>query len=220
MHSDSDDEQQLRFKVILLGDGAVGKTSTVMRFVEDHFGMSYKQTVGLDFFSKHLTFSCGTGVTLQIWDIGGQTVGSKMLSHYIYGSNAIILVYDITNLQSFYNLRDWLQIVRKTFEDEPLPQLILLGTKTDLAHLRMVKPEKHAQFSQENQMSSFFLSAKTGDNVNTVFHRIAADLADIPLSKPDLDVVTRVVPAQIVNHPGHDTSSSTDTSRKGGCSLM
>ncbi|KAL0215433.1 hypothetical protein P9112_007617 [Eukaryota sp. TZLM1-RC] len=218
MYSSSDSESELlRFKVILLGDGAVGKTSTVYRFVDDYFAKSYKQTVGLDFFSRNIDFPNDTRVTLQLWDIGGQTIGSKMLSKYIYGSHAIILVYDITNLQSFHNLHDWLNIVRRTYQDESLPHLILLGTKTDLAHLRMVKPDKHNDFARENDMSSFFLSAKTGDNVNAVFHRIAADLAHVPLSKHDVEAASKVVPAQIVNHSVSSSNEQNNEDKKGCC---
>ncbi|KAL0232979.1 hypothetical protein GEMRC1_011726 [Eukaryota sp. GEM-RC1] len=219
MHSSEDESEQFRFKVILLGDGAVGKTSTVYRFVDDYFAKSYKQTVGLDFFSRHIDFPNDVRVTLQLWDIGGQTIGSKMLSRYIYGSHAVILCYDITNLQSFHNLQDWLSIVRSSFGDEPLPTLVLVGTKTDLAHMRMVKPSIHSQFASENQMSSFFLSAKTSDNVHSVFHRIAADLAQIPLSKVDIEGASKVVPAQIVNHPV-DNQQVESSKGKGSCLIQ
>jgi len=81
---DSDDEpEQLQYKVILLGDGAVGKTSIAMRFTEDHFAKAYKQTIGLDFFIKRLVLPGEVHVALQIWDIGGQTIGGKMIGNYM-----------------------------------------------------------------------------------------------------------------------------------------
>ena len=84
---DSDDEpEQLQYKVILLGDGAVGKTSIAMRFTEDHFAKAYKQTIGVDFFIKRLVLPGEVHVALQIWDIGGQTIGGKMIGNYIYGA--------------------------------------------------------------------------------------------------------------------------------------
>ena len=84
---DSDDEpEQLQYKVILLGDGAVGKTSIAMRFTEDRFAKAYKQTIGLDFFIKRLVLPGEVHVALQIWDIGGQTIGGKMIGNYIYGA--------------------------------------------------------------------------------------------------------------------------------------
>jgi len=78
---ESDDEEptQIQYKVILCGDGAVGKTSIATRFAQDHFKKSYKQTIGLDFFIKRLVLPGDIHVALQIWDIGGQSIGSRML---------------------------------------------------------------------------------------------------------------------------------------------
>eukprot|EP00743_Colponemidia_sp_Colp-15_P001948 GILK01002120.1.p1 GENE.GILK01002120.1~~GILK01002120.1.p1 ORF type:complete len:245 (+),score=40.48 GILK01002120.1:36-737(+) len=205
VEQESDDEPEyLQFKVILLGDGAVGKTSLAMRFTEDQFARQYKQTIGLDFFIKRLVLPGDCHVALQIWDIGGQTIGGKMIGNYIFGAHAVILTYDITNYQSFQNLEDWLRLVRRTFDKNPLPFIALVGNKTDLNHVRTVKGEKHAQFADENELNSFFVSAKTGDQVNSTFYRVAADLAGVSLSKPDLEVAQKVVKAELVNHPQND----------------
>mmetsp|Transcript_7219 Transcript_7219/g.11437 ORF Transcript_7219/g.11437 Transcript_7219/m.11437 type:complete len:225 (-) Transcript_7219:413-1087(-) len=200
--SESDEEpEQRQYKVILLGDGAVGKTSIAMRFCEDYFGKTYKQTIGLDFFIKRLVLPGDVHVALQIWDIGGQTIGSKMINNYIFGAQAVVFCYDISNFQSFHNLADWYQLVRRTFEKDSMPYLALVGNKIDLNHIRTVKPDKHMAFADENGMYSYFMSAKTGDNVNTCFYRIAADLAGVVLTKPELEIASKVVQAQIINHP-------------------
>ena len=99
--------------MILLGDGATGKTSIAMRFTEDHFAQQYKQTIGLDFFNKTLVLPGDVHVTLQIWDIGGQTIGGKMIGNYIFGAQAVLLCYDITNYQSFQDLEDWYNLVTR-----------------------------------------------------------------------------------------------------------
>ena len=107
MASDSEEEpEQLQYKVILIGNGTVGKTSLVRRFIEEDFGHSYKQTIGLDFFIKQLVLPGDVQVALQVWDIGGQTIGGKMLGNYIYGAQAVLLVYDMTNYNSFEDLED------------------------------------------------------------------------------------------------------------------
>ena len=103
-------------QVIILGDGAVGKTSISTRFTEDYFSRMYKQTIGLDFFIKRLVLPGDIHVALQIWDIGGQTIGGKMINNYIYGAQAVLLTYDITNYDSFCNLEDWYRLVRRTFD--------------------------------------------------------------------------------------------------------
>ena len=101
---DGEDVKTLQYKVILLGDGAVGKTSIAMRFSDDQFSQNYKQTVGVDFFIRRLKVPPNYEIALQIWDIGGQSIGSKMVTSYIGGAHAVLLCYDITNYESFANL--------------------------------------------------------------------------------------------------------------------
>ena len=91
---DSDDEpENLQYKVVVLGNGTVGKTSVIMRFCEDHFARSYKQTIGVDFFVKRLELPGNVQVALQVWDIGGQSIFGKMIQTYIYEANAVISNY-------------------------------------------------------------------------------------------------------------------------------
>ena len=107
----SEDVSQMQYKIVILGDGAVGKTSICNRFVKDNFAQHYKQTIGLDFFVKRLNLTNDKSkiqVAMQLWDIGGQSVGSNMLQKYIHGADCIILCYDITNYETFSNLKDWL----------------------------------------------------------------------------------------------------------------
>lgn len=165
------------------------------------FVSSYKQTIGLDFFIRRLTLPNDVNVAIQLWDIGGQTIGGKMVGNYIFGAQAVLLVYDISNHQSFQNLEDWYAVVKKTFAGAPMPYIGLVANKADLTHLRAVKPERHNEFADANEMYSYFMSAKTGDNVISTFYRIAADLAGVVLKKPDVEVIGKVVKAEIVNHP-------------------
>ncbi len=116
--------------VALLPPSLSGKTSLTSRFCEDYFAAQYKQTIGVDWFIKRVVLPGDVHVALQIWDIGGQTIGSKMVSNYIYGAQAVLLVYDITNYQSFQDLEDWLALVKKTFEAEQLPYIALCGNKS------------------------------------------------------------------------------------------
>ena len=91
----------------------------------------------------------------------------------------------------------------------------------DLNHLRTVKPEKHKQFAVENDMYQYTLSAKTGDNVNKCFYNIAADLAGVVLTKPEVEVTTSIVSAEIVNHARHDPEVEAPdiTAKKSGCTI-
>lgn len=201
---DEEEPEHLQFKVIVLGDGAVGKTSLVLRFCEDHFATHYKQTIGLDFFLKRVVLPGDIHVCMNIWDIGGQSIGGKMLASYIHGCHAVVLVYDITNYQSFAHLEDWLMLVKRSFAGQPLPYIALVANKQDLGHMRAVKVEKHNQFAEENDVYSYYVSARTGLQVYASFFRIAADLAGVTLLKPEMEVVQKPLVAEVINHPRND----------------
>ncbi|XP_064630356.1 ras-related protein Rab-28-like [Lineus longissimus] len=209
--SDSEDEtKDKQLKIVVIGDGASGKTSLTTRYSQQQFGKQYKQTIGLDFFLKRIVLPGGVNVALQVWDIGGQTLGGAMLDKYIYGSHGVLLVYDITNYASFENIEDWLTRVKEVFQVEnKMPHIALLGNKSDLEHMRTVKVEKHNKFANEHSMSSHFVSAKTGDSVNICFQKVAAEILGIKLSKPELDQQQSVVKADIVQY-----SNNTETAAK------
>ncbi|XP_024429547.1 ras-related protein Rab-28 isoform X1 [Desmodus rotundus] len=220
--SDSEEESQDRqLKIVVLGDGTSGKTSLATCFAQETFGKQYKQTVGLDFFLRRITLPGNLNVTLQVWDIGGQTIGGKMLDNYIYGAQGILLVYDITNYQSFENLEDWYTVVKKVSEEsETQPLIALVGNKIDLEHMRTVKPEKHLRFCQENGFSSHFVSAKTGDSVFLCFQKVAAEILGIKLNRAEIEQSQRVVKADIVNYNQEPMSRTVHPPRSSMCAVQ
>ncbi|XP_026137139.1 ras-related protein Rab-28 isoform X2 [Carassius auratus] len=220
--SDSEEEiQERQLKIVLLGDGASGKTSLAIRFAQEAFGKQYKQTIGLDFFLKRITLPGNLNVTLQVWDIGGQTIGGKMLDKYIYGAQGVLLVYDITNSQSFENLEDWLNMVRKANEEsDTQPAISLIGNKIDLEHMRTVKMEKHQRFCQENGLVSQFVSAKTGDSVFLCFQRLAAEILGIKLNKAEMEQSQRIVKAELVDYPQDEGPIRQETNQSKICSVQ
>lgn len=220
--SDSEEEiQERQLKIVLLGDGASGKTSLAIRFAQEAFGKQYKQTIGLDFFLKRITLPGNLNVTLQVWDIGGQTIGGKMLDKYIYGAQGVLLVYDITNSQSFENLEDWLNMVRKANEESGTqPAISLIGNKIDLEHMRTVKMEKHQRFCQENGLISQFVSAKTGDSVFLCFQRLAAEVLGIKLNKAEMEQSQHVVKADIVNYSQECVARAVNPPRSSMCVIQ
>lgn len=223
--SDEEDTVEQQLKITLIGDGTCGKTSLCVRLSQENFDKQYKQTMGLDFFLKRYSLPGNTNVTLQVWDIGGQQIGGKMLETYLYGANGIVLVYDVTNVNSFENLQDWLEVVKNAFAriDTKLPYLALIGNKKDLEHLRVVKKEKHADFAQENDMASFFLSAKSGDQVNYCFQKMAADILGIRLSKQEVEQSNRVIKADIVAYKETESAAlhtQSNQTKSSFCSLQ
>ena len=183
----------LQCKLILLGNGSVGKTSIIGRFTDDGFERVYKQTIGLDFFEKRVVVKGTQQITLQVWDIGGQSIASKMLPKYIHGTQVVFLCYDVTDRASFDDVADWLALVRKAFVDPvtslmlPLPKRYLVGNKVDLDHLRVVDEHAHNAFISANQLDGgFTMSAQSGENVLRVFYQVAADVAGVRLSAYEL----------------------------------
>uniref|UniRef100_A0A0G4HP12 Uncharacterized protein n=1 Tax=Chromera velia CCMP2878 TaxID=1169474 RepID=A0A0G4HP12_9ALVE len=195
-----------QFKIVVLGEAAAGKTSLAVRFAEDSFSQTYKQTIGLDFFVKRLEFPGEVHVCLQVWDIGGQALSSKMLKNYLRGAHAVLFCYDITEPSSFSSLPGWFSVVKETAAEKtkPLPLCVLMGLKGDLEHVRKVSSDAHAQFVSmlKGEVSAqtdgdgkrgegegeapgpvdfSAVSAKTGENVSVAFQTIGALLAGVKL---------------------------------------
>lgn len=156
------------FKVIVVGDGAVGKTALVIRFSEGRFQDHYKMTIGVDFAIKMVEIG-GKKVKLQIWDTGGQERFSYIRPLYYKGAMGVIYVFDITNRQSFDNVEKW----RKEVTDYcgGIPAL-LVANKCDL-------PDKAVTVDEANTMGTrvngpfYEASAKTGDQVDNLFTTLA-----------------------------------------------
>lgn len=198
--SDTRKDRQLKF--VLLGDGTTGKTSIATRIAQNNFTKTYDQTLGVDFFLRRLELPGDVQVAIQVWDIGGQTVGGRMLDNYIYGAHAILFVYDITNYSSFENVDDWLReatrICSKT--DKQFPHMALVANKIDMEHMRTVRIQRHTTFAQKHNMSSHSISAKTDDMLYQCFLKIAAAVLKIRLTSSDLDITQKVISADVVPH--------------------
>ncbi|EPY31216.1 Rab family, other [Strigomonas culicis] len=208
--SSCSEEDTHTFKIILLGNGAVGKTSLIRYYCESGFAQNYKQTIGLDFYSKKITLPAANApeVSLQIWDIGGQQIGGTMLNNYIYGSDAVCLVYDVTNVSTFKDLEDWKAAVEAALaegasaDDKPrkAPLMYLVGNKVDLPN-RQVSDSLHDRIAQQYETrTGFIVSARSGEKVNAIFTKIAADLTGTELKKNDLDMADRVT-AKVISAP-------------------
>ncbi|CAF4827900.1 unnamed protein product [Rotaria socialis] len=129
--SDSEEEaNEKQIKIVILGDGSSGKTSISERFSKDSFHRDYNQTLGIDYYLKRINLTRSYNVTLAVNDVGGQTLGGAMLDKYIYGADIVLLVYDITNLQSFENLEDWYSTVLKYCAGRK-PLFVLVGNKSE-----------------------------------------------------------------------------------------
>lgn len=125
-----------------------------------------------------------------------------MLDKYVYGSHGAMLVYDVTNYASFENLEDWVNCIRKFTQGQEKPcHLSLIANKCDLEHMRTVKVDKHQKFAEKHGMSSYMVSAKTGDSLILAFKAVAAEILGIQMTAKDLEQQIQVVKAEIPAAP-------------------
>lgn len=162
--------RQYVYKLVVAGEGGVGKTTLIIRYCEGIFKHDTRTTVGVGFASREVQLR-GESIKLQIWDFGGEERFRFILPAYCKGANAAILAFDSTRFQSMKNLPEWVDIIRKNAGDIPI---VLVGTKVDLKDQRTVKLEDGEDFSKRNKLQDYFdVSSKTGLNVDTVFAKVA-----------------------------------------------
>ena len=155
------------FKILLLGDASVGKTSFTKRFCYNLFNPSERLTIGVDFHVKTIDLH-GKKIKLQIWDVGGEERFRFLLPTYCLGANAAFLLYDVTRSQTLDNIVEWTNIVRQ--KSGPIP-IMLVGSKIDLGDAqREILREYGIQVAEKNNMDSFAeISSKSGQNVDKTF---------------------------------------------------
>lgn len=158
------------FKVVLVGDAEVGKTSLTTRFAYGTFTDGYISTLGVDFIVKSLPLS-NYIVKLQAWDTAGQERYAGVRPIYYRGAKGALLVFDITMRQSFVNADKWYDQIRK-YSGVDVP-IILVGNKIDLVDSRVVSTDEVQVYAAQKGMPFFETSAKTDYAVNNVFTKLA-----------------------------------------------
>ncbi|KAH9993823.1 ras-domain-containing protein [Russula vinacea] len=174
-----------RTKIVLLGDQSVGKTSLITRFMYDTFDNTYQATIGIDFLSKTLYLDDRT-VRLQLWDTAGQERFRSLIPSYIRDSTVAIVVFDITNRQSFLSTTKWIDDVRSERGNDVM--VVLVGNKADLSDKRrQVTLEEATAKAQELSIMFMETSAKAGHNVKSLFKKIAMSLPGMEKDSQNAD---------------------------------
>jgi len=166
---------QYIFKIILIGDCNIGKTSLINRYIHNSFENEYLCTIGVDFMMKTLEIE-DKQIKLQIWDTAGMERYKQVTTSYYRGAQAAIVVFDLTNRSTFENVPKW---VSGFYEySNPLFQkhLVLVGNKSDLVNERKVSKEEIETYVKINSFEYIECSAKSGDNVENIFKNIGIKL--------------------------------------------
>ncbi|KAJ2724762.1 ras GTPase [Coemansia sp. Benny D115] len=168
-------EYDYLFKLLLIGDSGVGKSCLLLRFADDTYTESYISTIGVDFKIRTIELD-GRTVKLQIWDTAGQERFRTITSSYYRGAHGIIVVYDVTDKETFNNVKQWLQEIDR-YASEGVNKL-LVGNKCDLEDSRQVNYTEAEEFAQQLSISFLETSAKDATNVEQAFLTMAKQIKE------------------------------------------
>ena len=163
------DEPEITLKILLVGDSSVGKTTLLLKYVEGKFSDSHITTIGVEYKDKEITVD-NRKINLQIWDTSGQERYRSITKNFYRNADGILFIFDVTNEESFNQLKDWLtssEVCDKDFKK------LIVGNKIDLKEKRVVNKEKMENFAEKKELKCFETSAKDNTNVNEVFEEMA-----------------------------------------------
>jgi small GTP-binding protein len=157
-----------KWKISVLGDSSVGKTSLVRHFCEGYFKEDYISTIGVSFLRKEIKLG-EHNVTLQIWDLGGQTIFSNIRNNYLKGTHGALILFDLTEKSTLAHVQQWYDEVCSTVGKIPL---VIIGNKSDLPFKDKIIEKADAMAKDLNSVF-FKASAKTGENMNEIFLKLS-----------------------------------------------
>lgn len=164
------------FKIILIGDSGVGKSSLLQRYTDDVFTNVYSSTIGVDFRMKTIKFN-GKIIKLQIWDTAGQERFRAIIGSYYRGADGIIICYDTTNYNSFNNVKLWLNEIEKYYNNNDITKVIF-GTKNDIKNNHIVNDESLNSLANATNIKIYQTSAKNNNGVDFAFNHLISDLIE------------------------------------------
>ena len=168
-----DNNYELLYKVIIIGDTCVGKSNILSRYLKDEFREDSKSTVGVELGTKFLKIK-GTGAKLQIWDTAGQERYRSITSSYYKGSHGCFIVYDITSETSFENVDKWFEQAQKEASKDV--SIILVGNKCDLENERKVSKEKGEEKAKNFNCPFFETSALSKIKIDDIFNEMVNNI--------------------------------------------
>ncbi|KAI9218090.1 small GTP-binding protein [Blastocladiella britannica] len=168
-------EYDYLFKLLLIGDSGVGKSCLLLRFADDTYTESYISTIGVDFKIRTIELE-GKTVKLQIWDTAGQERFRTITSTYYRGAHGIIVVYDVTDKDTFADVKTWLQEIDRYAVDGV--NKLLVGNKSDLVGKKVVDYNEAKEFADSVKIPFLETSAKSATNVEQAFITMAKQIKD------------------------------------------
>ncbi|KAF2068909.1 hypothetical protein CYY_009770 [Polysphondylium violaceum] len=181
LHGESHPEYDMLLKILVIGDSGVGKSCMLLRFADNRFTDSYISTIGVDFCIRTIELD-GKKIKLQIWDTAGQERFKTITTSYYRGAHGLIIVYDITSMESFNSIKRWLIDVDRFASPSVLK--LIVGNKCDLSAKRVVDFKVAKKFADELNIPIMETSAKDSTAIDEAFIKLASDIKkSAPTSK-------------------------------------
>ncbi|KAM3146598.1 hypothetical protein pb186bvf_001128 [Paramecium bursaria] len=168
-------EQTIKFKLVFLGDDAVGKTAIISQFVLNQTIQKYEPTIGIDFLSKSINID-GNNVRLQLWETAGKEKFRALIPSYIKDSKAAIIIFDVTHIQTFQNIPIWMDLVKQ--HGPHYSTLVLIANKVDLKQNRVVSEDVGLQFAADNKMIYYESSIFDANGLTKIFLELSSKLLE------------------------------------------
>jgi small GTP-binding protein len=173
-------------QLLIIGDSTVGKTSLLFRYTEDKYSSQHLATVGIDFFTKDETFNEKV-VRIKVWDTAGQERFRSLTNAFFKNAQGIILVYDVNNLETFENLKYWIQSININLGEKVEINKIIIGNKIDLP--REVPKEEAEKFAKENSIPYFETSAKDNKGIPECIRFLIEEVLRDKIFPPNKDSI-------------------------------
>ena len=159
-------------QLLIIGDSCVGKTSLLTRYTTGTFKEEYIATVGIDYYTKNETINDKI-ISIKLWDTVGQERYKALTQNFFKNAEGVMVVYDITKVESFDNLKFWINSIKQNMENKNIIiPVIIIGNKVDMEDLREISNENAENFAKENNYKYFETSAKTGEGIDNAVREL------------------------------------------------
>jgi len=207
--SDDDQKIKLSLKILLIGDSQVGKTSLLLKYTEHVFPEEHIATIGVEYKDKFIVKD-NYNIRLQIWDTAGQERFHSITKNIYRNANGVLFVYDITNQESFNNIKNWIKDLQNVGNDI---KGVIIGNKLDLEQKRDVSKEDLEEIGKKNQMPFLETSAKQNINVNEGFDLLVNELLKGKNENQIVEMFSRKTRSDL----SISSKSTAKKQKKGGC---
>ena len=165
------------YKILILGDATVGKTSILLRYIDNKFEIDSLSTLGVDVKYKYVTLN-NKKIRMNIWDTAGQDRFKTIAKNYFKGANAVIFVFDVNHKNTIEKIKFWINSVKDNSSNDIIE--VIVGNKIDIEGKREVTKEQMKSLGQDVNIETFETSAKTGEGINEVFNYLVTNLIKNP----------------------------------------